>query len=150
VRVLASKITLAELTRGLALKPRQVAALEYVHASVLPPLVEVYPTLVVTSSARSYAHQARLWAKHLAGLGPLAAKPGHSYHELGDLNGGVKVAVDLVVPGVAPRDWQLPAARALKAREVKWHTMATERTWIHLQILFGGGWEGNPRRLAHW
>ncbi|HEX4738742.1 MAG TPA: D-alanyl-D-alanine carboxypeptidase family protein [Allosphingosinicella sp.] len=37
----------------------------------------------VTSGQRSFATQQRLYQKYLAGTGPLAAKPGTSYHEVG-------------------------------------------------------------------
>ncbi|WP_334656729.1 M15 family metallopeptidase [Sphingomonas panaciterrae] len=37
----------------------------------------------VTSGLRSRDHQAQLYARYQAGTGPLAARPGHSNHELG-------------------------------------------------------------------
>lgn len=38
----------------------------------------------ITSATRSFAQQSALYAKYLAGTGSLAAKPGHSDHELGN------------------------------------------------------------------
>lgn len=108
--------------------------------------------LVFTSGYRSYAHQMQLYVAYRAGRGPVAAKPGSSWHHfLPDPQKGRRWAVDLKLEGNDdPRSWVNALVEAMKDEKMKFHTAATERTWVHLQGVYGGGIELNPGIIAHW
>lgn len=108
--------------------------------------------LYFSSGYRSYAHQMQLYVAYKAGRGPLAAKPGQSWHHfLPDPQKGRRWAVDLKLEGNDdPRSWVSALVEAMKDEKMKFHTAATEKTWVHLQGVYGGGAELNPGIIAHW
>ncbi len=75
----------AEIERANAAKQTSKAVAEIGRTISLSEAKGIVASIggTVTSGLRSREHQAQLYAKYQAGTGPLAARPGHSNHELG-------------------------------------------------------------------
>ena len=81
------------------------------------------PTAKVTSAFRSYAQQAAAYARYKSGTGGLAAKPGHSRHEVGEAFDVSGVNMDTLHEAVK----MVPELEQLKGR-------AYEADKVHVQL----------------
>lgn len=150
MRVLISDVTVNDLTRGATDAGVQEVA-RFVNLTVVKALRREMPGMVVSSAYRSKSKQLQLWLAYKAGRGPRAAPPGASAHHYGLIRPGVrKWALDLKIEGKDPHAWIGQLVAALMKHGVKFHIAATERTWVHIEGVWGGGEPMNKRLIKHW